>query len=80
MMAQEKWLDKLDTIQSFRITRSKLNKAIILQVKVNKCSKWLNVSWRNGCDKKRKDEDPLQSAFRQAIYKQSYLVYNDKVI
>lgn len=70
IMAQEKWLDKLDTIQSFRITRSRLNKAIILQVKVNKFPNWLNVSWRNGCDKKRKEEDPLQSAFRQAIYKQ----------
>jgi len=73
MMAQEKWLDKLDTIKAFRITRSKLNKALILQVRVNNFSRWLTVSWRNGSSKKRKEEDPLQSAFRQAIYRQIML-------
>lgn len=70
MMAQDQWLDKLNTIQTFKITRSKLNKAIILQVKVDNFSRWLTVSWRKGSGKKRRDEDPLQSSFRQAVYRQ----------
>ena len=70
MMAQEKWLDKLETIQAFKVTRSKLNKALILQVKVDNFNRFLTVSWRNGSSKKRKEDDPLQSAFRQAIYRQ----------
>lgn len=70
MACQEKWEYKLDTIRSFKITRSRLNKAVILQVKVNNCSRWLTVSWRKGSVKKRKECNPLQSAFRQAIYRQ----------
>lgn len=70
MMAQDQWLDKLDTIQAFKVTRSRLNKALILQVRVNNFARWLTVSWRKGSSKKRKEEDPLQSAFRQAIYYQ----------
>ena len=70
MMAQEKWLDKLDTIKAFRVTRSKLNKAIILQVMVKKFSRWLTVSWRKGSSQKRKEEDPLNSSFRQSIHRQ----------
>ena len=73
MMAQEKWLNKLDTIKAFKITRSRLNKALLLKVMVNNCSRWLTVSWRNGSTKKRKEENPLQSAFRQAIYRQIQL-------
>ena len=33
-------------------------------------NKWLTVSWRKGSNKPRKEKDPLQSAFRQAIYTQ----------
>lgn len=73
MMAQDQWLDKLDTIQAFKVTRSRLNKALILQVRVNNFARWLTVSWRKGSSKKRKEEDPLQSAFRQAIYCQIML-------
>ena len=73
MMAQDQWLDKLNTIQSFKVTRSKLNKAIILQVKVDNFSNWLTVSWRKGSFKKRKEENPLQSSFRQAIYRQIFM-------
>jgi hypothetical protein len=73
MMAQEKWLDKLDTIQAFRVTRSKLNKALILQVIVDNFSRWLTVSWRKGSSIKRKEEDPLQSSFRQSIHRQILL-------
>ena len=73
MMAQDQWLDKLDTIQAFKVTRSRLNKALILQVRVNNSARWLTVSWRKGSSKKRKEEDPLQSAFRQAIYRQIML-------
>ena len=73
MMAQDQWLDKLDTIQAFKVTRSRLNKALILQVRVNNFARWLTVSWRKGSSKKRKEEDPLQSAFRQAIYRQIML-------
>jgi hypothetical protein len=68
MMAQEQWLDKLETIQAFKITKK--NNCILLQVKVNNCSRWLNVSWRKGSYKKRKEENYLQSAFRQSIYRQ----------
>ena len=68
MMAQEQWLDKLDTIQAFRITKK--NNCLLLQVKVDNYSRWLNVSWRKGSYKKRKEENYLQSAFRQAIYRQ----------
>jgi hypothetical protein len=64
---QTQWKNKLDTVNSFRITRSKLNKALILQVKVNKCIRWLTVSWRKSASNKKKDADPLQSAFRQAV-------------
>lgn len=73
MMGQEKWLDKLETIKAFKITRSRLNRSLILQVKVNNFSRFLTVSWRKGSGKKRKEEDPLQSAFRQAIYRQILL-------
>jgi hypothetical protein len=73
MMAHDQWLDKLDTIQAFKVTRSRLNKALILQVRVNNFARWLTVSWRKGSSKKRKEEDPLQSAFRQAIYRQIML-------
>lgn len=73
MMAQDKWLDKLDTIQAFKVTRSRQNKSLILQVKVDKANRFLTVSWRNGSSKKRKVEDPLQSAFRHAIYRQIML-------
>ena len=73
MKEQKQWLDKLNTIQSFRITKSKLNKAIILQVRVDKITRWLTVSWRKGTKIKRKEIDPLQSALRQAIYRQIYL-------
>ena len=71
MMAQEQWLDKLDTIQAFRITKK--NNCLLLQVKVDNYSRWLNVSWRKGSYKKRKEENYLQSAFRQAIYRQILL-------
>lgn len=73
MMAQDQWLDKLDTIQAFKVTRSKLNKALILQVMVNNFARWLTVSWRKGSHQKRKEEDPLQSSFRQSIHRQILL-------
>ena len=73
MMAQDKWLDKLETIKSFKITRSKLNKALLLQVMVNKYSRWLTVSWRKGSSRKRKEEDPLQSSFRYSVHRQILL-------
>ena len=73
MMGQEKWLDKLHTIRAFKITRSKLNRALLLQVKVDNFSRFLTVSWRKGSSKKRKEENPLQSAFRQAVYRQIML-------
>jgi hypothetical protein len=73
MMAQDQWLDKLDTIQAFRVTRSKLNKALILQVMVNNFARWLTVSWRKGSSQKRKEENPLQSSFRQSIHRQILL-------
>lgn len=70
MKEQEQWKQKLNTIQSFRVTRSRLNKALILQVKVKKYNRWITVSWRNGIKKKRninvKNND-LQSAFRHSI-------------
>lgn len=69
-MSQEQWLDKLETIQAFRVTRSRLNKALILQVRVTNCTRWLTVSWRKGSSKKRKEENPLQSSFRQAVHRQ----------
>lgn len=67
MEKQEQWRSKLNNIQSFRITRSRLNKALSLQVRVNNFARWLTVSWRKGTTKKRKEENPLQSAFRQSI-------------
>jgi hypothetical protein len=73
MMAQDQWLNKLDTIQAFKVTRSRLNKALLLQVRVNNFARWLTVSWRKGSSKKRKEEDPLQSAFRHSIYRQIML-------
>lgn len=73
MMGQEKWLDKLNTIKAFKITRSRLNRALILQVKVYNFSRFLTVSWRKGSVKKRKEKNPLQSAFRQSIYRQIML-------
>jgi hypothetical protein len=70
MMVQDQWLDKLNTIQAFKVTRSKLNKALILQVKVDNFARWLTVSWRKGSSKKRKEENPLPSSFRQAVHRQ----------
>lgn len=70
MMVQPQWLDKLDTIKAFKITRSRLNKAVILQVKINNRSRYNTVSWRKGGAKIRKEKDPLQSAFRQAVHGQ----------
>jgi hypothetical protein len=70
MMAQSQWLDKLDTIQAFKITRSRLNKALSLQVRVGTRAKYYTVSWRKGGSRRRKEQDPLQSAFRQAIHRQ----------
>ena len=70
LMEQDKWLDKLDNVYAFKITRSKTRsktKALLLQVKVYNCNKWLTISWRNGTITKRKEPCPLQSAFRQAI-------------
>jgi hypothetical protein len=73
MMVQDQWIDKLETLKAFRITRSKLNKALILQVMVNNFSRWLTVSWRKGSSQKRKEEDPLNSSFRQSVYRQILL-------
>jgi len=73
MMAQDQWLDKLHTIQAFKVTRSKMNKALILQLKVDNFYGWLTVSWRKGSSKKRKEENPLNSAFRQAVHRQIML-------
>jgi len=70
MMAQPQWLDKLDTIHAFKITRSRLNKALILQVRVGTRTRYNTVSWRKGGTRTRKEQDPLQSAFRQAVYRQ----------
>mgnify|MGYP003705809021 CR=1 FL=1 len=72
LMEQEQWLDKLENVYAFRITRSR-TKALLLQVKVYNCNKWLTISWRNGTATKRKEQCPLQSAFRQAIRRQIQL-------
>ena len=69
LMEQDQWLDKLENVHAFRITRSR-TKALLLQVKVYNCNKWLTISWRNGTVTKRKEQCPLQSAFRQAIRRQ----------
>ena len=70
VLAQEQWLHKLHTIQAFRVTFSSWNKSLLLQVKVDRCARWLRISWRKGSVTKRKDPDPLQSAFRQAVGRQ----------
>jgi hypothetical protein len=67
MKNQEQWEGKLNNILSFKVTRSRLNKALMLQVKVKNMNKYLTVSWRKGSTKKRKEENPLQSAFRQSV-------------
>lgn len=70
MEAQPQWVDKLETIHAFRVTRSRLNKALILQVRSGKATRWCTVSWRKGGARKRKEQDPLQSAFRHAVHRQ----------
>lgn len=69
MSKQPQWTQKLDTIQQFRITRSRSNKALKLQVKLAK-GPWLTVSWRKSVNKPRKEPNPLQSAFRNSIRRQ----------
>lgn len=65
---QDKWKKKLDTIYALKVTRMpKGNKPIILQVKFFNNNRWFTVSWRNATNTKRKQIDPLQSAFRNAI-------------
>lgn len=70
MMTQPQWLDKLGSIQAFRVTRNRLNKALLLQVRVNSRTRYNTVSWRKGSSQKRKEPDPLQSAFRQSVHNQ----------
>ena len=70
MKEQKNWESKIDNILSFRIIRSRLNKALNLQLKVINLNKWLTVSWRKSSNKKRKEINPLQSAFRQSVYRQ----------
>lgn len=65
MASKPQWQHKLDNISAFRITRSRLNKALLLQVKLSSASRrrWYTVSWRQTTA----PPDPLQSAFRHAI-------------
>ena len=70
LTAQKQWSKKLHSVQAFRVTLSSLNKALSLQVKVDRCSRWLRVSWRKGSSVPRKETNHLQSAFRQAVYHQ----------
>jgi hypothetical protein len=72
MEKQPQWENKINTIQFFKITRSRLNKALLLKVKVDNCNIWLTVSWKKGIPTKRKESNTnnLQSAFRQAIRQQ----------
>lgn len=72
MRKQEKWDSKIKNIISFRVVRSRLNKALNLQLKVKNFNKWVTVSWKKGTTKKRKEKDPLQSAFRQSIKTQIF--------
>jgi hypothetical protein len=69
IMAQQKqWATKVGMIRSFKITRSSLNKALLLQVNMDNSRRWYTVSWRKGVARKRKPRDPLQSALRQAVH------------
>lgn len=74
MEAQPQWECKLDNIIGFRVTRRKKYKSLLLQVKVMQCngrqSRWLTVSWKKGTITKRKEGNPLHSAFRNAISRQ----------
>lgn len=64
LQEQPQWTEeRISRIYMFRITRSRLNKALILQAKYNtKRGKWFRVSWSL-----KSPKDPLQSAFRHAI-------------
>jgi hypothetical protein len=58
--------EKIQKIHAFRITRSKLNKALSLKLCFeSRPRRWFTVSWSN-----RASKDPLQSAFRHAIQTQ----------
>lgn len=70
MSAQSQWEHKLGNIQSFRITRRRRYKSLLLQIKVLRCNRWLTVSWKNGIGRTKKEPDPLISAFRNAIRRQ----------
>lgn len=61
MMKKDQWLDKLDTIYFFRSIKKR--KCILLQIKVKNYNNWITVSWRINNSK-----NPLQKAFRNAIY------------
>ena len=70
MSRQSQWEEKLDNIISFRITRRRKYKSLLLQLKVKNCNRWLTVSWRKGITKEIKEINPLYSAMRNSIRRQ----------
>lgn len=64
---QHQWENKLDNINQFKVTRREKTKALLLKVQLKTRKNWYTISWRKGGEKKRKEANPLQSAFRNAI-------------
>jgi hypothetical protein len=59
MMMQPQWLEKLEKIYAFRVTRGRTkNKPLLLQIKLFNRNHWYTVSWRKSVSKPRKEPDP----------------------
>lgn len=79
LSAHPVWSLRLDDIQGVRVSRHRLNDAVILQLKTNKI--WFTVSWRDCRERKRAsranvrsvEQKRLTSAMRYSVRKQTMM-------
>jgi hypothetical protein len=64
------WKDRLDSINAFRVTRSRMNKALLLQIRLEGWKKFVTTSWRKCVGRNRKPVDVLDGAMRNAVSRQ----------
>ncbi len=66
------WKNRLDDIVRFRVTRSRLNKALCLQLKLNTRTRrpWQTVAWRKCVTGPSQPIQPLAQAMRYAVRRQ----------
>lgn len=65
---QEQWVLKADLITEFRVIKK--NDALLLQIKLPTCTRWIMVSWRKSCKGFKITVNPLLSAMRNSVHPQ----------